>query len=143
MPPVIHPARWSLRRRLVLGIVVLLAVVSVVVGGASALVLRQNLLNRLDGQVGQSLNFATGNNGGGPGAGTPPDSYGPRRIGGLLLYSLNGTTVAGAVGEDGTALSLTTAQVKQLLAVSGPPRVAQTLDLGGSLGDVPGGDGEP
>ena len=37
MPSVIRPARWSLQRRLVLGILVLLAVVSVIVGGASAL----------------------------------------------------------------------------------------------------------
>lgn len=132
MPSVIRPARWSLQRRLVLGIVVLLAVVSILVGGASALVLRQNLLTRLDGQVSQSLNFATGNDGG-QGGGTPPDSNGPRRIGGLVLYSLEGTTVAAAVSEDGTAVSLTAAQKKQLLALGDSPS-PQTVDLGGSLG---------
>jgi len=79
VPSVVRPARWSLQRRLVVGIVALLAVLSVVVGGASALVLRQNLLNRLDGQVTQTLNLATGN-GDGQGAGGPPERDGPRRI---------------------------------------------------------------
>jgi len=132
VPSLIHPARWSLRRRLVVGIVALLAVVSVVIGGASALVLRQNLLTRLDGQVTQSLNLATGK-GFGQGGGTPPDSGGPRRIGGLVLYSLDGTTFAAAVDEEGTALTLTGQQVTQLLALKPAPG-PQTIDLGGDLG---------
>ncbi|TPW70056.1 cell wall metabolism sensor histidine kinase WalK [Schumannella sp. 10F1B-5-1] len=53
-------APWSLRRRLVVGIVALLAVLAIVVGSISVLALRQNLLSRLDEQVRQSLNFGGG-----------------------------------------------------------------------------------
>ena len=81
MPSIVRPARWSLQQRLVVGIVLLLAVVSVVVGGASALVLRQNLLTRLDNQVVQSVGFSQNDNG----SAVPPvegGGGGPRRFGG-------------------------------------------------------------
>jgi two-component system OmpR family sensor kinase len=135
VPPVIHPARWSLQRRLVLGIVVLLAVVSVVVAGASALALRKNLLDRLDRQVVISLGFSANDNGGGT---TPPDGsgggVGPRRFGSLLLFSAGGETAGIAFGEDGKAQVLTAAEQKTLLAVNGADGEVQTVDLGGSLG---------
>ena len=50
-------ARWSLQRRLVVALVALLALVSVIVGTASALALRENLLQRLDLQVNAELRF--------------------------------------------------------------------------------------
>ncbi len=135
MPSVIRPARWSLQRRLVLGIVVLLAVVSVVVAGASALALRTNLSDRLDKQVVDSVGFsANDDNGGGgfpEGAGGGP---GPRRFGSLLLLSANGVTAAVAIGQEGVATQLTPAQQHTLLELTGPDRVAQTVDLGGNLG---------
>ncbi|TPW74629.1 sensor histidine kinase [Schumannella soli] len=53
-------APWSLRRRLVVGIVALLAVLAIVVGAISVAVLQQSLLTRLDEQVKQSLNFGGG-----------------------------------------------------------------------------------
>ncbi|HEU0205467.1 MAG TPA: HAMP domain-containing sensor histidine kinase [Pseudolysinimonas sp.] len=132
MPSVIRPASWSLQRRLVVGILVLLAVVSVIVGGASALVLRQNLMTRLDGQVVQSLDSALGN--AGPRGGPPAEGNGPRRIGGLVLYSLRGVTVAAVIAEDGTAGALTAAQRNQLLGLTGDRRHPQTVDLGTTLG---------
>ena len=134
MPTLLNPARWSLQRRLVLGIVVLLAVVSVVIGGASALVLRQNLLNRLDQQVVASVGFSAD---GGIGSGAPPDGtggFGPRRFGSLFLLSAGGQTAGYAVAEDGTAVQLTTAELHALLALPTIGREAQTIDLGGSLG---------
>ena len=134
MPTFVKPARWSLQRRLVLGIVVLLAVVSVIVGGASALVLRQNLLNRLDQQVVASVGFSVDD---GTGAGGPPDgpsAFGPRRFGSLFLFASGGQTIGYAVGEDGTAVRLTTAEQHALLALPTVGREAQTIDLGGSLG---------
>ena len=134
MPTLIAPARWSLQRRLVLGIVVLLAVVSVVIGGASALVLRQNLLNRLDQQVVQSVGFSANDN---AGSIAPPDGgggIGPRRFGSLFLLSAGGQTAGFAIGEDGTAVQLTSAQQDALLALPTIGREAQTIDLGGSLG---------
>ena len=42
---------WSLRRRLVVGIVGLLAMLSIVIGMSCVLALRQNRLARLDDQV--------------------------------------------------------------------------------------------
>ncbi|MEO7720321.1 MAG: ATP-binding protein [Pseudolysinimonas sp.] len=134
MRSVIRPARWSLQRRLVLGILVLLAVVSVVVGGASALVLRQNLLTRLDQQLVQSVGFtADAENGGSlPRDGT--GGIGPRHFGSLLLLSAGGQTAGIAVEEDGTAVQLTIAQQRALLALPTSHREAQTIDLGGALG---------
>jgi two-component system OmpR family sensor kinase len=117
------------------GILALLAVVSIVVGGTSAAVLRQNLLTRLDQQVVASVGFSTVD---GNGGGTPPDGtgdgFGPRRFGSLLVFSLGGTAEAIAIGEDGTAVKLTLAQVRELLALPEIGHKAQTVDLGGSLG---------
>jgi two-component system OmpR family sensor kinase len=128
------PARWSLQRRLVLGIVVLLAVVSVAIGGASALVLRQSLLTRLDKQVVALLGFSAG---GGIGAAVPPDGQGgggPRRFGGLVMEYSAGVAAGIVVGEDGRATALTGAQEAALLNLPGPERQPQTIDLGGSQG---------
>ena len=133
VPTLLRPARWSLQRRLVLGIVVLLAVVSVVVAGASALVLRQNLLDRLDRQVLQSVGIsANGDNGGG----APPEggTGGIRRFGSLLVRSAGGISAGIAVAEDGKFVSLSPAQLSTLLALPVDPRNAQTVDLGGTLG---------
>lgn len=132
MPTFTPPARWSLQRRLVLGIVALLAVVSVVIGGASALVLRQNLLTRLDKQVVASVGFSADGDSGG----APPDGggIGPRRFGSLFLLSVGGQTEAFAVGQDGTPVQLTLAEQKQLLALPSTGPEARTVDLGGSLG---------
>jgi two-component system OmpR family sensor kinase len=133
----IRPAHWSLQRRLVVGILVLLAVVSVIVGGASTLVLRGNLMGRLDAQVKASLNITANfdgtQTGALPGGGTG-DNGGPRRFGGLTLAS-NGTRTEGyTVGSDGTARTLTASQKKTLLALNGPDATAETVDLGGTLG---------
>jgi len=132
VPSVIPPARWSLQRRLVLGIVALLAVVSVAIGAASALVLRQNLLDRLDQQVVASVGFsADGDNGGGLPDGT---GFGPRRFGSLFLLSAGGESAGYAVREDGRAVRLTVAEQQALLALPTSGHQAQTVDLGGSLG---------
>jgi two-component system OmpR family sensor kinase len=118
----------------VVGIVALLAVVSVVVGGASALVLRQNLLDRIDQQVVASL----GSSAIGSGSGVPPvgegSGGGPRRFGGLLLEYSGGVAVGVVVGEDGKLSALTASQAVKLLSLSGPDRQAETVDLGGDLG---------
>lgn len=135
MHSMVRPARWSLQRRLVLGIVVLLAVVSVVVGGASALALRQNLLTRVDQQVVASVGFSVNDENGGS---VPPvgegGGGGPRRFGGLIMEYSDGVATGFAVAEDGRATSLTAAQEATLLSLTGPDRQAETVDLGGSLG---------
>jgi two-component system OmpR family sensor kinase len=128
-----------LQRRLVVGIVVLLAVVSVVVGGASALVLRQNLLGRLDQQLITSSGFTNPNSANPPGGagtgGAGDEGNGPRRFGGLILISHSGVaSVAEVIGEDGVSNALSASQQATLLALNGPDRVPVTVDLGGSLG---------
>ncbi len=136
-PPRIHRGRWSLQRRLVLGILALLAVVGVVVGGTSALVLRANLLGRLDRQVVQSLGFTAnfdGTQGGATPAAGADDTGAPRRFGSLVLASDGRTTQGVVIGEDGVAVKLSGSQERALLALAGPDRTAESIDLGGSLG---------
>jgi two-component system OmpR family sensor kinase len=135
VPFLVRSARWSLQRRLVFGIVVLLAVVSIVVAGASALVLHNNLLDRLDRQVVYSVGFSSGDDNGG---GIPPGGggagTGPRRFGSLLLRSVDGVTAGIVISENGTVSQLTISQLRSLLALPREDGAAQTVDLGGSLG---------
>lgn len=115
---------WSLRRRLVVGIVGLLAVVSIVVGVLSVLALRQTLLDRLDDQVRDAAGRAAG-----PapaGQGDQPDN----RIGTLVVRVHDGVVVrAEYVTEHGTEVDVDDAQVAALLALDlGPDPVAVQLD---------------
>lgn len=127
-------ARWSLQRRLVVGIVALLAVLSVIVGGASALVLHNNLLDRLDKQVVQSAGFSYGNDAGRMTPGGAGDGLGPRRIGSLFLQTVGGVTEGFAVNDAGKFTQLTVAQLRTLIAIPDSEGGAQTVDLGGTLG---------
>jgi two-component system OmpR family sensor kinase len=125
-------APWSLQRRLVVALVALLAIVSVVVGGASALVLRQNLLVRLDQQVVAELHFV--DRPGGP-VGTLPgdpnsdedDGAGARSSVRLLVGT--GGKIAQYVDAERNVTPLTAAQQAQLLDVptTGVPTTV-TLD---------------
>jgi two-component system OmpR family sensor kinase len=127
-------AAWSLQRRLVVGILALLAVVSVVIGGASALFLRQNLLSRVDQQVTASIGFSANDDFGGGQPSPGQGNVGPRRFGSLLLLSQDGASAGIAVGENGVAVTLTAAERAALLAVPDTGRDVQTVDLGGALG---------
>jgi two-component system OmpR family sensor kinase len=106
---------WSLRRRLVVGIVALLAVVSVVVGVASVLALRQTLLARLDQQVQEAAARSVG----GPGP-QQPDGDGDlagNRVGTLLLQVRDGVAVRAVYdADDGSQVPLTAAQIDVLLS---------------------------
>ena len=108
---------WSLRRRLVVGIVALLAVVSAVVGVASVLALRQTLVARLDQQVHEAAERATG----GPAPQQPDgdDDLADNRVGTLLLQVRDGDVVRAVYdAEDGSQVALTDAQVAELLAIA-------------------------
>jgi two-component system OmpR family sensor kinase len=103
---------WSLRRRLVVGIVALLAVVSVVVGVSSVVALRQSLVARLDEQVVDAAARAAGPLFGGQG-----DEPG-NRIGTLVLRQVDGVVVrAEYVTESGEDVELTDGQIARLLAL--------------------------
>jgi two-component system OmpR family sensor kinase len=122
---------WSLRRRLVVGIVALLAVVSAVVGVLSVLALRETLVARLDEQVQDAMTRTAG-----PGQPVPQsgaDEPG-NRIGTLIVRVHDGLVVrADYVADDGTEHALSSAQVEQLLAlelVGGSGSTVRLGDLG-------------
>ncbi|HXR43171.1 MAG TPA: ATP-binding protein [Pseudolysinimonas sp.] len=129
----IPPARWSLQRRLVVGILALLAIVSLVVGTASVLALNSNLMARLDQQVTAALRFASGLPGELPGAG---DSRPGRRVGGILYAAddASGVVRAQYTAESGNAVELTAMQQKALTSLTARDGQPTTVDLGGQLG---------
>lgn len=120
---------WSLRRRLVVGIVGLLAVLSLVVGVLSVVALRQTLLARLDERVMDAAGRAAGPLPGGPqadGGGQPGN-----RIGTLVLRMRDGVVVRADYATDsGADVELDDAQVAQLLALDLGERPV-TVDLAG------------
>lgn len=106
-------AGWSLQRRLVLALVALLAIVSVAVGAASVLALRENLLQRLDGQVGVELRFVESVLVGQPGQ--PGDPNGARTSVRMVLQ--DGEVVFQEyVDGDRDSVALTATQQQQVLA---------------------------
>jgi two-component system, OmpR family, sensor kinase len=137
---------WSLRRRMVVAIVCLLALVSVAIGLLSIIALRGYLLDRLDTQISSSLtrfqyvvqrpdrDDNPVNNSGNqrdPGAFLPFAGIVPGTIGGLVR---GGTFQAAILGDNLTSTALTNDQALLLLAVPRDSRVT-TVDLGGTLGD--------
>jgi two-component system OmpR family sensor kinase len=125
-------APWSLQRRLVVSLVAILAIVSVIVGAASVLALRQNLLQRLDIQVAGDLHFLENliaGQGGVPDA--PGDPLGARAS--VRLVTVGGSVVAHEyVDADRESTALTTTQQQQLVAAStgAQPHTTQLDGLG-------------
>jgi two-component system OmpR family sensor kinase len=124
---------WSLQRRLVVALVALLAIVSVIVGAASVLALRESLLQRLDQQVAAELRFVQRADGPG-GPGQDPDD-GPADTGARssVRLVLNATTVEVAeyIDEDRTTTTLTTAQQQTMLdAAAARPTTMDVPGLG-------------
>jgi two-component system OmpR family sensor kinase len=105
--------RWSLQRRLVVALVVLLAVVSAIVGATSVLALRQNLIGRLDQQVGAELRFIEAIITGQPSTQTDPLGS---RASVRLVQAPDGTTIHEYVDAERTSRPLTALQQRQLLA---------------------------
>ncbi len=130
-----HHTPWSLRQRLVLGIVALLTVISIIIGMASVLVLRQALLQRLDEQLSSSLARAQTFL---PQVGTvppesPPGTGSAQSAGTLGLIVRNGVILAPRYLDERAQLRvLTPRQQRILLGIhsSGPVDV----QLGGELG---------
>ncbi|MEO8094189.1 MAG: HAMP domain-containing sensor histidine kinase [Pseudolysinimonas sp.] len=128
-------AAWSLQRRLVVALVVLLAVLSVIVGGVSALVLRQNLLQRLDQQVNAELHFvqrADGQGGPSPQPVDPGDDLAGARSSVRLVVDNVGTEIAEYIDENRSVVALSPTQQSQLLAA--PLGTPTTVSLDG-IGD--------
>ncbi len=136
--------RWSLRRRLVLAVVGLLAIVAIVIGSISVLALQGFLMNRLDGQ----LNAANGRSQTGfgpPGSeldGAQSDTFTreqlvrtfDRQAPDTVIGLVSGASVAGVRKDQaGTPQNLSAAQSRPLATVPSSG-MATTIDLGNGLG---------
>ncbi|MFM9920501.1 sensor histidine kinase [Lacisediminihabitans sp. H27-G8] len=136
--------RWSLRRRLVLAVVGLLAIVAIVIGSVSVLALQGFLMNRLDGQ----LNAANGRSqtGFGPPGSLPGDAQTDnitkeqlqrtfdRQAPDTVIGIVAGSSVAGVQkDQSGVPVSLTAAESKPLATVPSTG-TATTVELGNGLG---------
>jgi len=141
--------RWTLRRRLVAGIVALLAAVSIVVGAVSVLALDRALVSKLDDQVAAASSrfqeFAAGPGpaggpagrpGGAPLAGLAPGTVVGSNVGGRVVALVLGDRLETTTDTDAQleTTALTPAQDDRLagLEASDDP---VTVDLGGGLGD--------
>ena len=135
---------WTLRRRLVLGFLLLLAAVSVIIGSVSTVALRGYLIDRLDSQVTASTSRFQGVVDKPNGSGTPPqDPQGPGPGEFLPLAGLTPATVGAFVRDGQIEAVVLGARLEQtplsneqqlllLQVVEGEQPV--TLDLGGDLG---------
>jgi two-component system OmpR family sensor kinase len=120
---------WSLRRRLVVGIVALLAAVGLIVGTISVLALRQNLVSRLDAQLADVLAVAAGPGGQIPTVGeTTEDGF---RLTGTVVVVRNGDGVQSVyLGPDRPPMPLGESAQQRMLQVE-PGGGAETITLAG------------
>jgi len=132
-----HP--WTLRRRLVLSVVALLAVVGVVIGVVSVLALREALTTRVDEQLAGVIDRSGGpgrpspdeDSTGGPGRGSIPPAF-------LSVGTISIVESVGVVGDayyfdDGGLLQLLSkAQVEELVDIpaDGEPHTVALDGLG-------------
>jgi two-component system OmpR family sensor kinase len=134
-------APWTLRRRLVLAVVGLLALVSLVIGVVSVTILRASLLSGLDGQLASVASRSHGVLEGGrdrPDFPTPSADIilnGPAQPPGTLALVYDGTTItAGYTDGDSGAIERPTTHQVELLAKHIDRTTPVSLDLGGELG---------
>ena len=133
----------SLRKRLLIGIIGLLAAVSFIVGTVSVLTLQSSLMTRLDSQLTAATSRTTGvvEGGGGmpifPGNPPGPDDFLSRA--GLPPHTIGGFVRDGQLDVRilGTNLETTELSDEQLAIIVALPAdgVPRTVDLGGDLGE--------
>ena len=136
-------ARWTLRRRLVVGIAALLAAASLVIGTVAVLALQSSLVTQLDSQLSTSSarfqGVADGSNrpsqpdGGRPGPGDvlPVAGLLP---GTVAAFVRSGGITSAVLDEQLGSTPLTAAQNEVLLGLSTEPEPT-SVDLGGDLGE--------
>jgi len=135
--------RWSLRRRLLLGLTVLVAAIAITNGVLTITASRTQLIDRLDQQLSSAAERTRMVFDRAPDNRPPPSGQPPRPVteflpgqgaGAVGVLVVEGRTLsAGYVGADGTAHQLTDAQLEVLLVPDAADQ-ASTIDLGGELG---------
>jgi len=143
-------APWTLRRRLVVAVVGLLALVSLVIGVVSVAILSASLMEGLDQQVESAAERSSVVVGGGrPNGdftiGTPTASdvlNGPSQPPGTLALVYDGSSVtAGYTDDTGAVVDLSNDQITQLLTEldaavqEGSTSVPFSVNLGGDVGE--------
>ncbi|MEE6296115.1 sensor histidine kinase [Georgenia wangjunii] len=137
-------SRWTLRRRLLVVLVGLLAAVAATTGALSTLALRGSLVDQLDERLLASAERVVGAQGPGPGEqppgadpGGPAPGEGPpgldapgQRVGTVSVSVAGGAVVSGYISDDGELRSLTDAQESALLALR-PGAEPATVELDG------------
>lgn len=130
-------APWSLQRRLVVGIVALLALLFVAVGASTAAILQHNLLQRLDEEVFEALAPAMGvveriPPGQAPGVEDMEDMLRGQPYGSLGIIIRNDRILRAAYFYEGGNRPLTREQQSRLLGVQAgePPTTVRLGDLG-------------
>lgn len=127
-------APWSLSRRLVVGIVVLLAVLATAIGAVTVAASHGQLVARLDRTLLAASDRTTDAVEGRTEPGPIGELLPGQGAGAVVLVSFDGEPVrAGFIGTEGDARSFTSAQVAVLAAVP-PDREPRTVPLG-PLGD--------
>ncbi|MCM3501043.1 HAMP domain-containing histidine kinase [Microbacterium sp. P26] len=143
-------ARWTLRRTLVVGTSLLVALAFVIMSVATIVALRSFAFDRLDQQVRESLSFVANSSrsDGGlrpPGAGSSgsgsfgsgSDGTGPApRVGSLqaVIAADGSVSRSGYTRSDGTEVALTVDQIARLTTAVATDRTPTSVDLGGDLG---------
>jgi two-component system OmpR family sensor kinase len=134
--------RWTLRRRLVVSIVALVALVSFGISLASVAGLNSYLVSRLDTQVVEAVERSVGGDSGVPGRPYEPDQ--PVRLAGLpvgsvAVLAIDDTVVGSAIlnpgdiDENASISELATDEAEELLSVDASSR-PETVSLGSELG---------
>jgi two-component system OmpR family sensor kinase len=135
--------RWTLRQRLVVSIVALVALVSFGISVASVVGLNSYLVSRLDTQVVEAVERSVGGDSGVPGRPYEPDQ--PVRLAGLpvgsvAVLALDDTVMGSAIlnpgdiDETASISELTEEEAQELLAVDASAQ-PETVSLGSDLGD--------
>lgn len=144
--PDLRPSGWSLRTRLVAGLIGLLALLGGVVGAVTGVVLRDFLLQRLDSQLVAAKARSVQGAGQPPGDGYPGHGHGgpdgPGQVPGFLLgngqaagtvgvlISRGSDSHSGVVGDDGR-LSTLPASARAALGAVPPDGSPHTVDVAG------------
>lgn len=140
-------APWTLRRRLVVAVVAMLAVVSLSIGTVSVALLSASLMDDLDQQLANAAQRSSAVLGGRPGADFSAPSAndvlnGPSQQSGTLALVYDGQTVtAGYTDESGTIVGLSQDQVSQLFdelnhaVQEGDTSVPFSVNLGPDVGE--------